>query len=275
MATGPKEIKHLLDRLIERKHLRFDDVLAIFADKSGKVRQGAVQERLNWLSNDRMFVLLDQSGAEASWNEDAPFQSPAAYTLRFVGIAGREEVSARNFADIIDAQEIQETVPGYAWVGLKRRRELRIVGEQATATHLAERLRAFTHQFAFHLVTGQHERIATLFSPQAANGQTLETLLTRIRSLEAEYGAFDYFDHVQVIQVLNGDTSMVKDSDADVRMDIPKRIPRAAIRGWSEFEIISVRTPHGMPVHDMMVTLKIVEEEGFFRIADATVASGY
>lgn len=275
MATGPKEIKQLLDRLIERKNLPFDEVLAIFAGKGGKVKQGAVQERLSFLWNNGMFVLLDQAGAEASWNEDAAFQSPAAYTLRFVGIAGREEVNAGNFADIIDAQDVQEIVPGYVWVGLQRRRELRIVGEQATATLLAERLRAFTHQFAFHLVTGQHERIAALFSPHAAKGQTLDTLLTRIRNLETEYGPFDYFDHVQVIQVLNGDTSMVKDSDGNVRMDIPKSIPRAAVRGWSEFQIISVRTPHGMYLYEMTVTLKIVEEDGFFRIADATVASGY
>ncbi|GAA5168737.1 hypothetical protein GCM10025770_29170 [Viridibacterium curvum] len=275
MATSPKEIKQLLDQLIERKSLPFDEVLAIFAGKGGKLRQDAVRERLNFLCNENLFVLLDQAGSAVSWNEDAPFQSPAAFTLRFVGIAGREEVYARNFADILDARDVQAVVPGYVWAGLKRRSELRIVGEQATATLLAERLRAFTHQFAFHLVTRQHERIAPLFSPKAVKGQTLETLLTRISKLETEYGPFDYFDHVQVIQVLNGDTSMVKDSDGNVRMDLPKSIPREAIRGWSEFQIISVRTPHGMSVHEMTVALKIVEEGGFFRIADATAGSGY
>ncbi len=275
MATGPKETKKLMDVLIERKSLPFDEVLAIFAGKNGKLNQGAVMERLNFLWTENLFVLLDQHGAEVSWNEDAPFQSSAAYTLRFVGIEGRENHSARNFADKIDEEDIQEIVPGYVWAGLKRRNALRIVGDPSTATLLAERLRAFTHQFAFHLMALQPERIAGMFATKAKNGQTLQTLLTRINNLEAEYGPFDYFDHVQVVQVLNGDTSMVKDSDGNVRMDIPKSIPRESIRGWTEFQIVSVRTPHGMYVHEMTVSLKVVEEDGFFRIADATVASGY
>ncbi|MEC5400056.1 hypothetical protein [Uliginosibacterium sp. H1] len=275
MATGPKEIRPLLDALIERRTLPFDEVLAIFAGKGGKVSQGAVMERLNFLWNEYLFALIGPDGAEASWNEDAPFKAPAGYTLRFLGIAAKEGVIAGTVADRIDEQDIQEVVPGYVWVGLKRRNDLRIVGEQAGATLLAERLRAFTHQFAFDLVTGQHVRIAGLFSARAVKGQTLDTLLTRIANLEKEYGRFDYFDRVQVIQVINGDSSAVKDSDGNVRMDIPKSVPREAIRGWTEYELISVRTPHGLPVHEMTGTLKIIEEDGFFRIVDATVHSGY
>lgn len=273
MATTPKEIKQLLDSLIERKNLPFNEVLLIFADQGGKFRPGAVRERLHFLWNRDLFVLLDQIGEPASWDDDVPFQSPEGYTLRFLGIAGREEVYSEASADILDLNDVQQIVPGYVWVGLKRRSELRIVGEQATATLLAERLRAFTHQFAFHLVTGQHGQLIPLFSLKAVKGQTLETLLTRIRNLEAEYGPLDYFDHVQVIQVLNGDTSMMKDGDGNFRMDIPKSIPLEAIRGWTQFKLISVRTPHGVAVHDVSVMLKIVEEEGFFRIVDAKVVS--
>ena len=273
MATTPKEIKQLLDRLIERQNLPFDEVLSIFADRGGKFRPGAVRERLHFLWNRDLFVLLDEAGELASWDDDGPFKSPAAYTLRFLGIAGREEVYSESFADIVDQDDVQQIVPGYVWVGLKRRCELRIVGEQATATLLAERLRAFTHQFSFHLVTGQHGPLAPLFSSKAVKGQNLETLLTRIRNLETEYGPLDYFDHVQVMQVLNGDTSMMKEGDGNFRMDVPKSISLDAIRGWTQFKLISVRTPHGVAVHDVTVMLKIVEEEGFFRIVDATVVS--
>ncbi|MEC5386594.1 hypothetical protein VVD49_12730 [Uliginosibacterium sp. H3] len=273
MATGPKELKQLLDQLIARKNLPFEEVLAMFAGKGGKFNQGAVMERLNFLWNKNLFVLLDATGQEVSWNDDAPYRTPADYTLRFVHIAGKEEVIAGMSADRLDLQDIQEVVPGYVWAGVQRRQELRIVGEQKTATLLAERLRAFTHQFAFHLVTRQHAQIAGLFSPHALKGQTLDTLLTRIANLEKEYGSFDYFDRVQVNQVLNGDTSAVKDSDGNVRMDIPKAIPREAIRGWSEFQMISVRTPHGLAIHEITVSLKIVEEDGYFRIADASANS--
>lgn len=137
---------------------------------------------------------------------------------------------------------------------------------------LAERICAFAHQFTFHLVTGQHDRIRGLFSTRAAKGQTLDTLLTRIASLEKEFGPFDYFDHVEVIAVYNGDVDGV---DASAHMKLPKGVHRNEQRGGARFQIISVRTPNGMAVNDYTVSLAVIEEDGFFRIVDAGAFSGY
>ncbi|MFB1490337.1 MULTISPECIES: hypothetical protein [unclassified Thiocapsa] len=121
-------------------------------------------------------------------------------------------------------------------------------------------------------MTGLHDRIHGVFSSRATKGQTLDTLLTRIANLEKQLGPFDYFDHVEVIAVYNGD---VADVDASAHMRLPKGVHRDEQRGDARFQIISVRTPNGMFVNEYTVSLAIIEEEGFFRIVDASAFSGY
>lgn len=279
MPTTPKEDKRFLELLISRKTLTFDEALAVFANKNGKINREAVIAVLNGLWIEDTFTLLNQAGEEVSWMDGEPFDSPSEYTLRFNGIAGKENKFAGRFCDRIDPSGITEIAPGYVWATMKRQEPLRIVGEcktgyvgEETAALLAERIRTFTHQFAFHLVTGHYDRIAGLFSPRAAKGQTLETLLTRIRNLEKEFGPFDYFDHVEVVAVYNGD---VADIESSAHMKLPKGIHRNEQRGQSRFQIISVCTPNGMFVHEYTVSLDIIEEDGFFRICDASAYSGY
>jgi hypothetical protein len=272
MPTTPKEDKRFLDLLIEKRTLPFEEALAVFANKQGKVNRSSVITALNALWVENTFSLLGKTGEEASWIDDAPFESPAEYTLRFNGIAGKENTFASRFSDFIDPQGIAEIAPGYVWATVKRQEPLGIVGEQAGATVLAERIRAFTHQFAFQLATGHAERIAGLFSSRAANSQTVETLLTRLAHLEKAFGPFDSFDHVEVVSVYNGDVANI---DASAHMKLPKSIRRNEQRGCSRFQLISVRTPNGMFLHEYTVALNIIEEDGFFRIFDAYAYSGY
>lgn len=271
MPTSPKETKRLLELLIARKTLPFQEALDILANKNGKLNLPAVMERINWLWVEDCFTLVNKQGEEVSWNEDAPYQSPADYTLHFKSIAGKDHMNARMFCGHPDKNDVSEVSPGYVWATVQYRDQLRIMGEQEGAVELAERIRAFTHQFAFLLVTGQHEKLAGLFSSRAEKG--LDALLTRIANIEKEYGAFDYFDHVEVFQVFNGDFAKAKSIS---HMELPKTIKRNEQRGQATFQIISARTPNGMYVHDYTVRLDVIEEEyGFLKVAVAEVYSGY
>ncbi|WP_347259173.1 hypothetical protein [Methylocaldum sp.] len=278
MPFTPKEDKRFLELLISQRDVSLEDALKIFADRKGQIKRDAAETTLRFLQSPDLFSLVDAEGRSVYWSKPV-FDFPGNYRIRFNGIAGKENNLAGRFCDRIDPSGIEEIAPGYVWATMKRQEPLRIVGEctpgfigEESAPLLAERIRAFTHQFAFHLVAGHHDRIAGLFSPRAAKGQTLETLLTRIGNLEKEFGPFDYFDHVEVVTVYNGDVSGV---DASAHMKLPKGIHRNEQRGLSRFQIISVCTPNGMFVHEYTVSLYIIEEDGFFRICDASAYYGY
>jgi hypothetical protein len=258
MPTTPKESKRLLELLISKRNLPFDEVLQIFTDSKGKLNRMSVTTVLNGLWVGDTFRLFDQSGSERSWRDDAVFDSPAEFTLRFNAIEGMENSIAKNVCDVIDDTNINEIAPKYRWAGLKRQEQLRIVGDREDAELLAERIRAFTHQFAFHLVSGRHAELAGLFSDRAAQGQALEALLKRMKNLEKEFGPFDYFDGVKVISVFNGDCA---DVTASAHMKLPKGVDRNEQRGWSQFQIISVRTPNGLYVHEYSVALSIIDRD--------------
>lgn len=271
MPTSPKDTKRLLELLIERKTLPFQEALDILANKNGKLNLPAVMERMNWLWVADTFTLLNAQGEEVSFNEDTPYQSPADYTLYFNSITGRENANANIYCDYRDKNDYAEVEPGCIWSTMQRRDQLRIMGDLEGAETLAERLRAFTHQFAFLLATGQHEKMLTLFSSRAE--KNLDALLTRIANIEKEFGPFDYFDHVEVPIIFNGKFSTKKSL---VHMDLPKTIKLEEQRGTGMFQIVSARTPNGMYVHDYTVRLYIIEEEyGFFKVAVAEVYSGY
>lgn len=271
MPYTPKENQRFLELLVAERELPLPSVFAIFANRKGQIKRDAAEATLLGLQNGELFTLLNAEGHEVWW-EDPVFESPENYKIQFNSFTGKENLKAEEFCDPIDAERITEIAPGYVWATMRRGEPLWIVGEQEGAAVLAERIRAFAHQFAFHLVTGQHDRIRGLFSSRAAKGQTLDTLLTRIANLEKEFGPFDYFDHVEVITVYNGDVAGV---DASAHMRLPEGVHRNEQRGDARFQIISVRTPNGMFVNEYTVQLGVIEEEGFFRIFDASAFSGY
>lgn len=273
MPTLPKDAKRFLELLEQRKELPFVEVLSLFADKRGKTRRDAAATLLNHLWVEDLFVLVDQDGISVSWNDDPPWSHPELHTLRLVGFTGKDANLASQRCDRIDASDIAEIVPGYVWAGLIRRDNLRIVGDPAGATLLAERLRVFTHLFALELVAGRHGSLAGRFSARAAKGQNLSTMLQRIANIETEYGPFEGFDRVSVVKVFVGDISGVLEPLA--HMDLPKGVRRDEQRGQTEFAIASVVTPDGGMVYDYSVQLDVIEEDGRFRVIDARVVSGY
>lgn len=272
MPYTPKENKRFLERLIAERSLPFEVVIAIFADARGRISRPNLEAVLTTLWVEETFRLVDREGREASWKQDTVYDSPADYTVEYVSIEGKENLLAERFEERIDEQDVDEIEPGYCWAGVKRREPLRIYGDRAGAMLLAERLRAFAHYFAFHLVAGKHERIEGLFSARAPHGRGFDALVKRIRNVEREYGPFEYFDHVEVVSVYVGDVGGIGGS---AQMKLPEGVDRSEQRGEAKFQIISVWTPNGMFVHEYTVQLAIIEEEGFFRVLDASVFSGY
>lgn len=59
-------------------------------------------------------------------------------------------------------------------------------------------------------------------------------------------------------------------------MTLPRGVDRAASRGESSFQLVSVHTPNGIAVHDYTVYLAILEEEGgVFKVSRIDMFSGY
>ncbi len=271
MPYTPREAARLLDQLIDRGTLPFADVLAVYADAHGRIDRARLRQQLHFLWVESVFTLLDGAGRPASWDEDAPFEAPAAFTLRLDGFDGRERSTASMQADRLDPRDVEEVSPGYAWAYPKRRHELRVVGDLAGAPVAAERLRAFTQRFALDLVAGRHARLPGLFSARATSGQGFDALLARLGRLEKEYGAFEAFDRVEVSLVFCGGGPVTA---RHLREDFPREVPDADLRGESAFQLISVATPNGLPVHEMSVRLRLVDEGGALRIVHAAVVAG-
>ena len=270
MPYTPREAARLLDLLVDRGALPFADVLAVYADAKGRIDRARLRQQLHFLWVESVFTLLDPAGGEASWDEDAPFEAPEGYALRLDGFDGRERNTASMQADRLDPRDVNQISPGFAWAYPQRRSELRVVGDLAAAPVAAERLRVFTHRVALELVAGRHERLAGRFSARSSREHGLEALLARLAKLEKEYGAFEAFDRVEVSLVFCGGAIPAR----HLREDVPREVPDADLRGESAFQIISVATPNGIPVHEMWVRLCIVDEDGALRIVRAACVSG-
>lgn len=73
-----------------------------------------------------------------------------------------------------------------------------IIGDLKGSMTLAERVRAFTHYFAFNLVTRNTEKLEALFSSKIHDSQSAEAIYARIAKLERKDGVpFGHFDHVR------------------------------------------------------------------------------
>ncbi|WP_374236816.1 MULTISPECIES: hypothetical protein [unclassified Thiocapsa] len=149
MPCTPKENKRFLERLVAERELPLPSVFAIFADRKGRINRDAAETTLRGLQNGELFTLLNAEGHEVWW-EDPVFEHPDDYKIRFNGIDGIENLMAKGFSDLIDAERSTEIAPGYVWTTMRRPEQLRIVGSREGADVLAERIRSFAHQFAFH-----------------------------------------------------------------------------------------------------------------------------
>ena len=274
MPTTPKEQNRFLDLLAREKTLAFEDVLQVFVNKNGKYTESAVKEVLNFLWIEDLFSIVHRESGKVIWIKDEMFQEPQDYLIRFDGFGGKDSALSSERAGEIDKTDIEKLARHYHWVGAKQREIIRIIGDLKGSMVMAERVRAFTHYFAFNLMTRNSEKLEAMFSSKIRDSQNAEAIYTKIGNLEKQHGVpYEYFDHVEIIAVYNGKHGNAKVSE---QMTLPPGVDRAARRGESCFKLVSVHTPNGVAVHDYIIYLAIIEEEdGLFKVSKTDMFSGY
>ena len=274
MPTTPKEENRFLSLLAEEKTLAFTDVLQVFVNKNGKYSESAVKEVLNFLWIEDLFSIVHRESGKESWIKEEMFQKPEDYLIRFNGFSGKDSNYSEDYAGEIDKTDIEKLARHYHWVGAKQREVIRIIGDLKGSMVMAERVRAFTHYFAFNLMTRNLEKLEAMFSSKIRDSQNAEAIYAKIDNLEKQHGVpYEYFDHVEIIAVYNGKHGNAKVSE---QMTLPPGVDRAARRGESCFKLVSVHTPNGVAVHDYIIYLAIIEEEdGLFKVSKTDMFSGY
>ena len=273
MPTSPKEQERFLKLLAQEKTLAFSDVLQVFVNKNGKYTRSAVSEVLNFLWIEDLFSIVHKDSGEKLWINDALFEAPQDYLIRFDGFSGKENNFLEDYAGKIDKAHIDWLDKHYCWAGVKQAGTVRIIGDLEGSMILAERVRAFTHYFAFNLVVRNTGKLEALFSSKVRDSQSADAIYAKIAKLENHYGAFGHFDRVEVIAVYNGKHGDTKVSE---QMTLPRGVSRSARRGESSFQLISVHTPNGVAVHEYTIYLAIIEEDsGVFKVSGTDMFSGY
>lgn len=274
MPTTPREQQQFLDLLAQEKTLDFADVLQVFVNKNGKYTQSAVNEVLNFLWNEDLYSVVHRASGKETWLDDEMYRTPEDYQIRFNGFSGKDCLYSESYAGEVDKTDVEKLARHYHWVGAKQREVIRVIGDLKGSMIMAERVRAFTHYFAFNLITRNLEKLEAMFSSKVRDSQNAEAIYAKINNLENQHGvAYEYFDHVEVIAVYNG-----KHGDAKVseQMPLPPGVDRSARRGESAFKLVSVHTPNGVAVHDYIIYLAIIEEEdGLFKVSKTDMFSGY
>ena len=274
MPTSPKEQQGFLDLLAREKTLAFTDVLQVFVNKNGKYTESAVDEVLNFLWNENLFSCIHRDSGKETWLDDEMYEVPEDYLIRFNGFSGKDSLYSEDYAGEIVKTDSDKLARHYHWVGAKQREVIRIIGDLKGSMVMAERVRAFTHYFAFNLITRNSEKLEAMFSSKIRDSQNAEAIYTKIGNLEKQHGVpYEYFDHVEIIAVYNGKHGNTKVSE---QMTLPPGVDGSARRGESCFKLVSVHTPNGVAVHDYIIYLCIIEEEdGLFKVSKTDMFSGY
>lgn len=274
MPTTPKEQQRFLYLLAREKTLVFTDVLQVFVNKNGKYTESAVDQVLNFLWNEDLFSCIHRDSGNETWLDDEMYRAPDDYLIRFNGFSGKDNLYSQRHAGEIDKTHIDKMARHYHWVGTKHRDVVRVIGDLKGSMVMAERVRAFTHYFAFNLITRNSEKLEAMFSSKIRDSQNAEAIYAKIDKLEKQHGVpYEYFDHVELIAVYNGKHGNSKVSE---QMTLPPGVDRSARRGESSFKLVSVHTPNGVAVHDYIVYLCIIEEEdGLFKVSKTDMFSGY
>ncbi len=252
----------------------FTDVLQVFVNKNGKYTESAVDQTLNFLWNEDIFSCIHRDSGKETWLEDEMYRAPDDYLIRFNGYSGKDNLYSERHAGEIDKTHIDKMARHYHWVGTKHRDVIRVIGDLKGSMVMAERVRAFTHYFAFNLVTRNAEKLEAMFSSKIRDTQNADAIYAKIDKLEKQHGLpYEYFDHVELIAVYNGKHGNARVSE---QMTLPPGVDRSARRGESSFKLVSVHTPNGVAVHDYTIYLCIIEEEdGLFKVSKTDMFSGY
>lgn len=266
MAITPKRDKQFLQLLIERKKIPFTEVLDFFSNSRGHWRQDTVVSALRHLWVVDLFCFKKKDCEIEFWgNEDAFFKTPEDCYIELISFVGKDKLISGDYeGEFARKGGISKAGKHYYWTYIQQREEIRVVGETEKATNLIERIQAFTHYFAFNLVSRKLDKVETLFSKDIRNKYTSKMLEELLTKQETTYGTFDFFDHVEVFGVFNGENS--DKSESEVPMRPPKGVSKKDRRGKSSFQLVSVYTPNGITINGYYIDLNIIEEDGLLKI---------
>lgn len=269
MPHSPKREKDLLSAVVGG-NIRLTEALAYFSRTGTNPDYEASELGLRRLEVDELIRLRKISSQEIVWLDDEVLQNPDDYEVVFNGYGYVEREMCKVNEDSL-ASEVHEITKNRFKVAIEAKSLLGVDGEQDGVATLVERARAFTHQFAFHLVNRKYAAVFGMFSEYLRSRESEGDIKKEIEKREKTYGDFGIFDHVEVQNVYNGPNGWKAELDADWW---PKETVKEARRAVSSFELGSLVTPGGIIIEGYMMSLSIVEEDDLLRVQSYRLYSG-
>ncbi len=252
------------DELMAKREIKLAKALGYFLKKNGKPDLAWACQCILDVHGGEALLVVDQNGNELPFIEDFLAQ-PDAYTLIVKDMAVLDSRVRSGYLVLADLRFPLDDAPPEHYCNLEFHETLRVVGEKAGAAPLVERVRAFTHFFAYQLATKNLSKAATLFSSFISDKYSASSLAVTLGELESEYGELSYFDRVTVYTVYHG-----KERNKKIfrEMTLPKGVDRDLRRGESEFWLVGKHTPSGIMINAARVALGIIEEQGVLKVID-------
>lgn len=251
---------------LKQKEMPLSGVLMFFKRKNGSVDTALADQFILRIHNGGALALIDGDGNLSAYSADA-LKTPERYSLVLQNPGLLDEGCSGGYLALgVPDFPVEDSPPEFHCT-LEYHSLLRVVGEKAGAERLVERIRAFTHLFAWQLSNKNLSVVASFFSEAPAKKYDEPLLAEKLQELEAIYGEFSYFDRVSVYTVYHG-----KDRNKKLfrEMALPKGISRDARRGESEFYLVAMHTPGGSMLNAVRIALDIIEENGLLRIINVT-----
>jgi hypothetical protein len=253
------------EALIVRKKMPLDEALNFFINKNGKPDYAWASQFILQIHGGDALCLMNADGDEQPFSEER-LHDAQPYTLAIKDMAALDShvYAVGSYLIFADLGFSVEEIPPESYCALQFSPMLRIVGDKLGTESLVERVRAFTHFFAYQLSTKKMDSAASFFCSAISNQNTEAILSEKLSELEAIYGELSFFDRVTLHTVYHGKG---RDKKLFREMILPKGINRDHRRGESEFHLVGMHTPSGGMIHAVRISLGIIEEKGLLKIA--------
>lgn len=256
------QARAFFETLLQQKEMLLSEVLTFFKRKNGSVDTAWADQFILRVHNGGALALVDSQGQVSAYSADA-LKTPEIYSLVLKNAAMLDEGRDGGYLALGMPDFPVEDNPPEIHCTLEYHSLLRVVGEKQGAERLAERVRAFTHFFAWQLSIKNLSVAASFFSRETLKQYDEFILAKKLQELEAVYGEFSYFDRVSVDTIYHGDG---RNKKLFREMALPKSVNRDARRGESEFYLVAMHSPGGSMIDAVRIALDIIEEEGLLRI---------
>lgn len=261
--------KNLLHALVARD-LPLSEVFGYFA--SGKKADlQAAELGIRRLLSHQLIELRQLSSREQVDFDAELFQCAEDYQLVFAGYgAGEWQAAARNKGRL--GPNIEQISEHHYLAAVETASLLDLDGRLEDATVLFERVRAFTHRFALHLINAEYGALVQQFSRDLRCDDAEQRIRDKLQRRQKTEGTYEIFDHVAVANLYNGlgrRATPLDDPDW-----WPKGTDRKSRRAVTCFQLGSLVTPGGAILDGCYMSLSIVEEDDLLRVRHYRLYTG-